>query len=392
MVVRNTRLSDFGQWRELRLRDRKFIEPFWVTSALSWEDRHTRSWWIREYLRQRRARAAGRSLPLSVEVDGVFAGQCNLSPIDPTNRSAELGIWMDSQRAGEGVGSIAGALVTDYALGPLDIRRITAPTAVGNRVARQSAQRSGMTLEATMIRAMSVHGRRRDHELWAITKGRAPTGGYVAALVAAGIHATWLPEEERSVRTRVAEYGRRTKAANPLAVAAIATRYYLGAPLRRGATNEADALLDVLAGKDADGRSVSLRKRTSRRSFRRTGRVRYEAVAADRPIGLLVLDHSGPTVGLSLDFAPEVASTPAATTAVALLVGHAVDDLHVERLEARIDPAATHLAKLVSAGGLCHEGVLSEARRDTDGQFHDVELWAAAQPTAEKPTRTEESE
>ncbi|MFI6865275.1 GNAT family N-acetyltransferase [Nocardia sp. NPDC050406] len=384
VVVRNTRLSDFPRWRELRLRDRRFIEPFWVTSALSWEERHRRRWWIREYLRQRRAMAAGRALPLSIEVDGEFAGQCNLMPIDPINCSAELGIWMDSRRAGEGVGSIAGGLVTDYGLGPLGLRRITAPAALGNRVARQSALRSGMILEATMIEAMSVNGRRRDHELWAITTTTAPPGGFVAALVTAGIHARYLPEEERSLRTRWNDFRRATVAASPPAVLAVATRYYLGAPLRwRWAP--APALLDVITGTDADGRSVSLRKRTGHWAFRRTRRVRYDAVAAGEPLGRLLLDHGEANARVTLEFSPEAAFTAAATTAVALLVDYAMNGLRIERLEARIDPADAHLAKLASAGGLRHEGVLAEARRDPDGGFHDVELWAAT-PSGATPS------
>lgn len=176
VTLRETRLADFPHWREIRLRDREFIEPYWYTSALTWEERHSRAWWIRERLRQGRARLTGRALSLSVLVNGEFAGQCQLAPIDLAQRTAELGLWMDGRRAGHGVGTVAGALATDHAFGELGLHRVTAPVCVGNRRARQAVIRGGMSLEATMIRAVDVNGARKDHELWAVRAGDAQIG------------------------------------------------------------------------------------------------------------------------------------------------------------------------------------------------------------------------
>ncbi|NNH70788.1 GNAT family N-acetyltransferase [Nocardia uniformis] len=385
VIVRNTKLSDFERWREIRLRDREYIEPFWTTSTLSWDERHSRAWWIREYLRQRHARALRRALPLSVLVDGEFAGQCNLIPIDPHNRSAEIGIWTDSRRAGAGVGSIAGAMVTDYGLGPLGLHRITAPACVGNRPARGAAIRSGMFLEATMIGAISVNGRRRDHELWTITADKAPVAGYVAAVIAAGVDAEPQPSENRSVRSRLAEIRRNLVAAAPAQVLAVAIRYYLGAPLR-WRSMAAVPLPDAIAARNANGEWVSLDKRTRRLPSQRTRRVRYEVEAAGRPIGEFTLDFGGANVELTIELTPEPARTRAAATALTLLVEHLMSELGVERLEARIDPAATHLTTLAAAGGFRREGLLSGARIDREGKSHDLEIWAV---TTETPARTD---
>ncbi|WP_157556668.1 GNAT family N-acetyltransferase [Nocardia acidivorans] len=376
VALRTTALSDFQDWRAIRLRDRELIEPYWTSSALSWEQRHSRSWWIREFLRQRRARAAGRAVQLSVLVDGDFAGQCTLAPIDPRNHSAELGIWLDSRRAGHGVGTVAGALTTDFGFQALGLHRITAPVCVGNHSARGASARGGMSLEAVMIRALSVGGQPRDHELWAVTADTAPTGGYVTALIASGTATERISVHPPSAFSRMAEHWRAVRTAAPLSVLLIAARYYLGAPLRRDPANTL-ALPDGLYTHDTGNHPISLRKHQSRLRSRRAASTRYEITAARRPLGNLLVDTAGPHPRLTLELSPDPADTKAAATALQLLIDYTRDELRLDRVEAFLDPAATHLPAIAEAAGLHREGVLTGARVGPDGRFRDVELWAA---------------
>lgn len=375
VALRETRLSDFEPWRRLRARDREFIEPFWTTSALSWEQRHSRAWWVREYLRQRRARAAGYAVQLSVLVDGEFAGQCALAPIDHANHAAELGIWLDSRRAGHGVGTVAGALITDHGFGDLGLHRITAPVCVGNQPARRSAIRGGMWLEATMTRGMSVGGQPRDHELWAVTADRAPTGGYVTALISTGVAAERVSPRSPSVLSRITDHRRTLGTVSPT-VLLIAARYYLGARLRRNVTG-GPALPDALYTHDSADQRISLRKHQSRLPSRRGPRIRYEVTAAGRPIGNLIIDTAGAHPRLTLELDPDPAHTKAAAAGLALLLDYTRDELALDRMEALIDPTATHLPGIAAAAGFQREGVLTGARLGPDGRFHNVELWAA---------------
>lgn len=48
VALRSPRLSDAAAWREIRLRDQRLIEPYWVSSALSWPERHTEAIWVDE--------------------------------------------------------------------------------------------------------------------------------------------------------------------------------------------------------------------------------------------------------------------------------------------------------------------------------------------------------
>ncbi|WP_312033874.1 MULTISPECIES: GNAT family protein [unclassified Rhodococcus (in: high G+C Gram-positive bacteria)] len=169
MALRSPRLSDATAWREIRLRDQHLIEPYWVSSALSWPERHTETIWVDECLQSRKAARAGLSLPLVVEVDGRFAGQCNLERIDMRTKTAELGIWLDAQVTGRGVCAVVGALLADYAIDTLGLRRVTAPICVDNAPAAKRAQRMGMRREGTIASFLDVGGHRRDHDMWAIT-------------------------------------------------------------------------------------------------------------------------------------------------------------------------------------------------------------------------------
>ncbi len=185
LVLRSPRLGDAAQWREVRLREQAHIERWWVTSPLSWTERHTDTQWVSSVLQARREARAGQALPLVVEIDGRLAGQCSLEPINALAGTAEIGIWIDSAWAGQGVSTIAAGLVIDHAMTELGLHRITAPICAGNIAAMWVARRVGMLREGAMAGFLDVDGARRDHHLWAITADHIPPGGVTAAMLEA---------------------------------------------------------------------------------------------------------------------------------------------------------------------------------------------------------------
>lgn len=185
LVLRSPRLDDAAQWREVRLREQAHIERWWVTSPLSWSERHTDTQWVSYVLQARREARDGRALPLVVEVDGRLAGQCSLEPINALASTAEMGIWIDSAWAGRGVSTVAAGLVIDHAMTELGLHRITAPICEGNIAAVWVARRLNMLREGAMAGFLDVGGARRDHHLWAITADRIPPGGVTAAMIEA---------------------------------------------------------------------------------------------------------------------------------------------------------------------------------------------------------------
>ena len=182
LVLRSPRISDAPQWREARLRERERIEPWWVSSPLSWQERHTDVRWVTSVLQARREARAGRSLPLVVEVDGHVAGQCGLEWISTHTGVAEMGIWMDSRWAGRGMSTVAAGMMVDHAMQNLGVHRLVAPISEGNVAAAWGALRLGMTREGTMASFLQVGGERRDHHLWALTSDHLPAEGLAAAM------------------------------------------------------------------------------------------------------------------------------------------------------------------------------------------------------------------
>lgn len=168
ILLRPPRPADARTWRAIRLRDRPAIEPFWITVSQDWESRHTERAWVRECLQPRSDAKAGRVVRTVIEVDGHLAGQCELW-VESFDRRGELGIWIDSRLSGQGYATAAGRLMLAYAFAELDLARVTAPTDFANSRAARWADRIGMTCEGRMAAYQSVGGRRRDHDLWAIT-------------------------------------------------------------------------------------------------------------------------------------------------------------------------------------------------------------------------------
>ncbi|WP_216899599.1 GNAT family N-acetyltransferase [Nocardia alni] len=180
VVIRPPRPADHASWRAIRLRDRALIEPFWYSSTLDWPLRHTESQWVREVLLALAEARAGRRLAGVIEVNGRFAGQCELCGIDRHGGTAEMSIWIDAGLARHGFGGLAAALVADYGFGALGLHRIVAPISPENTAAAAGAAQLGFVREALMARYFDAGGARRDHALWALIRTRIPPGGFVA--------------------------------------------------------------------------------------------------------------------------------------------------------------------------------------------------------------------
>ncbi|WP_067542126.1 GNAT family N-acetyltransferase [Nocardia crassostreae] len=178
VVLRPPRFADHAAWRALRLRDRAFIEPFWLSSPLNWEQRHTKRAWVRECLEAAAEARGGRRLATVIEIDGLFAGQVEIGGIDARARHAEMGIWIDSHLARHGFGGVAAALLLDFGFDVLGLERIVAPVSPANVAAAHGAAQVGYVREARMAQHFDVGGARSDHDLWAATRDDIPPKGF----------------------------------------------------------------------------------------------------------------------------------------------------------------------------------------------------------------------
>ncbi|MFF2083071.1 GNAT family N-acetyltransferase [Nocardia sp. NPDC058176] len=176
--LRGPQLSDAALWREIRLRDRRWIEPYSISSPLAWERRHTARRWARECMVAWADMRAGRRYSAVIEVDGEFAGQAEFYVVDTASRTVEFSGWIDSRWAGRRVMVQISAMVVQYLFTSLGVTRIIAPIAPDNEAAVRCVRSLGFRREATMALSFDAGGAPRDHALWALTPADVPAGGY----------------------------------------------------------------------------------------------------------------------------------------------------------------------------------------------------------------------
>jgi RimJ/RimL family protein N-acetyltransferase len=130
----------------------------------------------RDRLRARveRSGAWNRSeLLLAVEADGRLVGDVQARRDDETMPPGlyEIGIGLFAEARGQGVGTEALTLVTDYLFGEEHAHRVQLSTDVDNVAMRRSAEKAGFRLEG-ILRGFwpSPDGPARDHAMYAITR------------------------------------------------------------------------------------------------------------------------------------------------------------------------------------------------------------------------------
>ena len=101
---------------------------------------------------------------------GLYLGGCGLNQVDALNQRANLGYWVRSSAAGQGVATAAVRLVRDWGFAQTDLVRLEVLVAVGNTASRRVAEKSGAVYEGTLRSRLLVHGTRHDAALYAFVK------------------------------------------------------------------------------------------------------------------------------------------------------------------------------------------------------------------------------
>ncbi|GAB4586814.1 GNAT family N-acetyltransferase [Nocardia sp. IFM 10818] len=399
VVLRPPRFADYAAWRALRLRDRALIEPFWLSSPLAWEERHTAKAWVRECLEAATHARTGRRLATVIEIDGRFAGQVEIGGIDPWARHAEMGIWMDAELARHGFGGLAAALLLDFGFDVLGLERIIAPVSTSNVAAARGAEQVGYVREARMALHFDVGGARVDHDLWAATRADIPPKGFTerwiehvltrrsGPIAPTPLGAAEMPGAATILRVgaryrvgQVRRFVQRTLPAPPLT---LRLPDFPGVVLRTPRPGDAAAWHAVRRNAGAPG-SESQTSARWREFARHTAGVRA-------PHGLLlVIDVDGAYAGEARLFDHDIfdhnarihlwadpARADEAVRAAALrtLLDHAFGRLGLRRVTTEIESADTTSAAVAARAGLLKEGTMRDFRGPT-GHRADHELWA----------------
>lgn len=192
LILRQPEAGDFEAWRGLREESAGFLgpwEPKWPGDDL------TRAGFRRRlnHIRREAAQRSGVSWFVLRQKDNALLGGLAFSGIRyGAAMSCQLGYWMGERHAGQGHMSKAVRLALAQAFGPMGLQRVEAACIEGNARSIGLLERVGFRREGFMRSYLEINGERRDHLLFAITKGDFSSAPDKAA-IAGRIVAPMLP-------------------------------------------------------------------------------------------------------------------------------------------------------------------------------------------------------
>ncbi len=102
---------------------------------------------------------------------GHYLGACGLNRIDHLNRRANLGYWVRSSAARQGVATVAVRSLRDWAMENTDLVRLEIVVALGNAASLRVAERAGAAREGTLRKRILIHGVHQDAAVFSLTRG-----------------------------------------------------------------------------------------------------------------------------------------------------------------------------------------------------------------------------
>ena len=178
ITLRLIRQRDAGAWREIRRRNREWLQP-WEASlppeaSLITDVPSTFGQMVR---RMRKDARAGRALPWAILVDGRLAGQLTVGGITYGSlRSAYIGYWIDQDLAGRGIMPAAVAMACDYCLDNVRLHRIEINIRPENTASLRVVDKIGLRKEGDRPKYLHIDGDWRDHVTHVVTAGEFPEG------------------------------------------------------------------------------------------------------------------------------------------------------------------------------------------------------------------------
>ena len=172
VVLRPLEPADGDAWREVRRRNRTWLEPWEPLPEPGSPDllRDTSAFRAR-CASAARQRHLDTAYPLGIFLhDGTLVGEINLSGIQRGPfQSAHVGYWVDQAYAGRGLVPEALVLVFRLALEDLNLHRVEVAIVPRNRASRRVVEKLDLRDEGTARDYLQIRGRWEDHVRFGIT-------------------------------------------------------------------------------------------------------------------------------------------------------------------------------------------------------------------------------
>jgi [ribosomal protein S5]-alanine N-acetyltransferase len=172
VVLRPLEPADGNAWREVRLRNRDWLEPWEPLPEPGSPDltRDSAAFKARcaSAARQRHLDTAH---PLGIFLhDGTLVGEINLSGIQRGPfQSAHVGYWIDESHAGQGLVPESLVLILKLAFEDLRLHRVEVAIVPRNQASRRVAEKLGLREEGIARDYLLIRGQWEDHVRYGIT-------------------------------------------------------------------------------------------------------------------------------------------------------------------------------------------------------------------------------
>jgi [ribosomal protein S5]-alanine N-acetyltransferase len=171
VLLRPLSVGDFPAWTEVRTRNADWL--------LRWEPRRLpgqpdvttdRDAFAVRCSARERERQLGTGYGFGVFVEGVLAGEINLSALQRGPfQSAYVGYWIDERHAGQGYTPEALVVLARFAFDDLRLHRIQVAIIPRNTASRRVVEKLKVREEGVAERYLEINGVWEDHVRYAIT-------------------------------------------------------------------------------------------------------------------------------------------------------------------------------------------------------------------------------
>jgi ribosomal-protein-serine acetyltransferase len=102
--------------------------------------------------------------------DGAFLGSVGLNHVNRSHGFANLGYWVRTTRAGQGIASAATRQAAEFALQKCGFHRLEIVVPSGNKPSQRVAEKAGAKLEGILRQRIMLQGRPHDAALYSLIK------------------------------------------------------------------------------------------------------------------------------------------------------------------------------------------------------------------------------
>ena len=102
---------------------------------------------------------------------GEQVGGCGLNDIGEMNKRANLGYWVRSDKAGQGIAPAAARLLAKWGFEQLGLKRIEILVAVENARSLKAAEKAGAKKEGILRNRLDIHGNMHDGVMHSLIPG-----------------------------------------------------------------------------------------------------------------------------------------------------------------------------------------------------------------------------